>query len=180
MLCIRRDNINNNSGPNICGRNLVSNQNGESVIQAGEGFSPSISKLCQDCISFSVLPSSLWKQFFTGLNVCGLIAKLSDQQKNITALLTPLFFVDRNTCTTCKAVQSRNFYSLPKQGFYLCHILGIHILELDLSLFCLTIKDFFQENCIIRKKGSFSSGFLFVILETNPSRHRTAALFCSN
>lgn len=52
LLCIRGDNLNNNSGPNICGWNLVSNQSGESgVRQAGKGFSLSIYELCQDCIS---------------------------------------------------------------------------------------------------------------------------------
>lgn len=88
--------------------------------------------------------------------------------------------VDTNTYTTCKAVPRQNIYSLPKQGFYLCHVPCIDILELDLSLFFLIIEDFFQEHCVIRNKGVFSSAFLFVILETYPNRHRTVALCCSN
>lgn len=51
LLYISRDNLKNNSGPNICGRNLVSNQSCESgVIQAGKRFSLSIYELCQDNI----------------------------------------------------------------------------------------------------------------------------------
>lgn len=60
--------------------------------------------------------------------------------------------VDTNTYTTGKT----SILFLSKA---LCHILCIHVLELGLSLFCITIEDIFQEHCIIRNKGSFSSAF---------------------
>lgn len=50
------DNLNNNSGPSISGRNLVSTQSSESiVIQAVKGFSLSIYKPWHNSISQSFI-----------------------------------------------------------------------------------------------------------------------------
>lgn len=54
VLYIRRDNLNNNSSPNVCERNLISNQSGGSAVtEASKGFSLSVCQLCQDCTCLS-------------------------------------------------------------------------------------------------------------------------------